>query len=132
MSLNVPSGGTCDSDGCVVLGGSFVLVVSTDPAPDVEISGFNTEVVFPEGLTWNQTTCAEEVQVSLKDEGAEFGICESFVPSIFGGAGHAVLSEFTFPVPALAVDVGSTTPLVSLNFTCTTDGIYDVLLTSSP
>lgn len=132
MSLSVTSGGTCSDDVCTVLGGSFVVAVSTDPAPDVEISGFNTEVVFPEGLAWNQTTCEEEVQVGLQDEGTEFGVCEAVIGVLRGGASHAVLAPISFPLPALDIVAGSVTTLVSLNFDCVENGVFTLVLTASP
>lgn len=140
MSLTVVSGGQCSGDTCTITGdGSFVLAVVADPAPGEEVSGFNTEVLFPEGLQWNQRTdengdpdCAAEVQVSPQEEGTEFGACVSFVSSILGGAGNAVLTQITFPLPALDVVPGSTTTLVELDFTCTGSGIQTVALTANP
>ena len=143
MSLTVVSGGQCSGDTCTITGdASFVLAVMADPAPGEEISGFNTEVLFPEGMQWNQRTddngdpdCAAEVHVSPQEEGTEFGTCQSFVSSILGGAGNAVLTQITFPLPALNVAPGSTTTLVELDFTCTGVGVGGILtmaLTANP
>lgn len=137
MSLTVVSGGQCSGDTCTITGdASFVLAVIANPAPNEEISGFNTEVLFTEGLQWNQrAACEDEVQVSPQEEGTEFGVCESAESSILGGALHAVLTPITFPLPALNVAPGSTTTLVELDFTCTGGGVggaITVALTTSP
>lgn len=134
MSLTLVSGGQCSGDVCTITGdANFVLAVVASPSPSEEVSGFNTEVLFPDGLQWNQrATCEEEVQVSLQDAATEFGVCESFVSSILGGAGLTVLAPITFPLPALNVAPGSTATLVELDFTCIGGGVQTVALAANP
>ncbi|MCH7719053.1 MAG: hypothetical protein IIB21_06245, partial [Chloroflexi bacterium] len=62
MSLGAPS--------TVFMGETFIVTVNADPAPDVDIAGFGSEVLFPEGLKWEQrATCMDEVQVGRADGG---------------------------------------------------------------
>ena len=130
MSLAAP--------GTVVVGEPFTLTINAAPAPDVEIAGFATEVVFPDGLKWLQRPqClgpgpSGEVQVERQDGGSP-GFCQSVVTGLFGGAGHSVLTEISGPplVP-LNVTPGSTTTLVELDFVCNTAGNYKLTLTAVP
>ncbi|MCH7511118.1 MAG: S8 family serine peptidase [Chloroflexi bacterium] len=124
MSLNGPT--------TVSVGKLFTLSVSADPAPDVEIAGFGSEVLFPAGMEWLQRpSCIDEVQVGRQDA-APLAFCQSFTPILTGGAAHAVLSEFAQPAAALDVAPGSTTPLVELDFVCNTPGSYKLTLTAVP
>ncbi len=141
MSLSAP--------GTVYMGETFVLTIMSDPAPDVEIAGLGSEVIWVgpdqenprDGLKWEQRdNCADdpidpldtfELQVERADGGA-IALCSSFSPALTSGAGIAVLSEFALPAAALDVDPGSTTPLVEFDFVCNTAGSYKLTLTAVP
>ena len=123
MSLEAPA--------TVFAGVPFTLCVNADPAPSVEISGFASEVVFPDGLKWLQQACTNELQVGRLDGGA-IAVCNSFSPILTGGAGHTVQSESGLPLPALDVAAGSTTTLVALDFTCNEVGSHKLTLTADP
>ena len=123
MSLNAPA--------TVFLDQTFVVTIMADPAPDIEFAAFSSEVIFPEGVKWQQRPCAEEVVVGRVD-GGPIALCQSFTPILTGGAGTAVLSEFALPATALDVVAGSTTPLVELEFVCNTVGSYKLTLTATP
>ena len=130
MSLTAPA--------TVFEGLPFTLTISTAPAPDVEISGFGSEVLFPDELKWlPRPNCRGpgpdgEVQVERQD-GGSIAFCKSFSPILTGGAGHQVISEFTAPpVAALNVTPGSTTPLLELDFVCNTPGSHKLTLTAAP
>ena len=124
MSLDGPS--------TVSLGETFILSVNADPAPNVEIGAFGSEVLFPEGLKWEQRAgCADELQVERADGGA-IALCNSFIPILTGGAAHAVLSEFNRPAGALDVAPGGTALLLELDFVCNTPGSYKLTLTAVP
>ena len=124
MSLAAPT--------AVYLGDTFTVMVKADPAPDIEISGFASEVLFPEGMEWLQRpSCTDEVRVERQDGGPP-AFCLSFTTK-FQGAGHAVLSEFAAPpVAALDVTPGSTTTLIEMDVICNKVGIHNVTLTAIP
>ena len=112
----------------------FILTVNANLAPNVAIAGFASEVVvFPAGLTWNQrTNCEAEVQVGLAS-GEPLALCQSFETPLLFGAGHAVISADGFPLSPLAVDPGSTTTLVELDFVCSsTNEAFTLTLTALP
>ena len=125
MSLEAPS--------VVGLGATFPLRVVTDPAPDVALSGFASEIVLPDGLTWQQRpNCEDEVQVGRVDL-QPLAMCMALVSDILGGASHSVVSEIG-PLPLAALDVppGGAATLVEIDVTCNTAGVYDVVLTALP
>lgn len=124
MSLDAPT--------TVSTGETFTVVVMADHAPDVEITAFATEVLFP-GLEWLQRdSCEDEVQVERRDGGA-LAACISFIDEVLGGAATAVLAEFAQPpVEPLALAPGSTAPLVELDFRCTVAGSYTLTLVATP
>ena len=125
MSLAAPA--------TVFVGLPFTLTISTTPAPEVEISGFGSEVLFPKGLKWQQrASCDDEVQVDREDE-QPLSVCLAVVTTPFGGVGHSVLSEVAVPpLAALNVTPGSTTTLVELDFVCNAPGSYKLTLTAVP
>ena len=125
MSLEAPA--------AVFAGVPFTLCVNADPAPDVEISGFASEVLFPEGLKWQQrASCADEVLPRSQVSGP-LALCLSGLSNLLGGAQHVVISEVGVPpVAALNVTLGSTTTLVELDFVCNTPGSYKLTLTALP
>ncbi len=116
----------------VSTGETFTVVVMADPAPDVEIAAFASEVLFP-GLEWLQRdSCEDEVQVERRD-GEPLAACVVIVTSAFGGASTTVLAEFAQPpVEPLVLAPGSTAPLVELDFRCTAAGSYTLTLTAAP
>ncbi len=116
----------------VSTGETFTVVVMADPAPDVEIAAFASEVLFP-GLEWLQRdSCEDEVQVERRD-GEPLVACVVIVTSAFGGASTTVLTEFAQPpIEPLTLVPGSTAPLVELDFRCTTAGSYTLTLTAVP
>ena len=122
MSLEAPA--------TVSTGVPFTLCVNADLAPSVDISGFLSEVIFPDGLKWLQRDCANELQVERLD-GGEIATCDSFV-SVIGGAAHGVVSEFGPPTEALDIAAGGTTTLVALDFTCNEVGSHKLTLTAFP
>ncbi len=129
-------GMSLDAPATVFEGLPFTLTVSTAPAPDVEIQGFGTEVVFPAELEWlPRPNCLGpgpdgEVQVERQD-GGPIALCQSFLSLLLGGVTHAVISEFTAPpVAALNVTPGSTPPLLELDYVCNTPGTYKLTLTA--
>ncbi len=131
-------GMSLDAPATVFEGLPFTVTISSAPAPDVEIYGFGSEVVFPDGLKWlPRPNCRGpgpdgEVQVERQD-GGSIAFCKSFSPILTGGAGHQVISEFTAPpVAALNVTPGSTTPLLELDFVCNTPGSHKLTLTAAP
>ena len=125
MSLNGPA--------TVSVGKLFTLSVSADPAPDVEIGAFASEVLFPTSMEWlPRLSCTDEVQVGRQD-GSSLATCLSFVSTGAGGAAHAVLSEVAVPpIQALDVTPGGITVLVELDFRCNVTGTYKLTLTASP
>lgn len=116
----------------VSTGETFTVVVMADPAPDVEIAAFATEVLFP-GLEWLQRdSCEDEVQVERRDGGA-LAACIAFTNEFPGGASITVLTEFAQPpIEPLTLVPGSTAPLTELDFRCTTAGSYTLTLTAVP
>ena len=138
MSLGAPA--------IVYMGETFVVTVTADPAPDVDIAGFGSEVLWVgpdaenplEGLKWqprvpgdSEASCLAEIQVG-RAGGGSIALCNSFSPILTGGAAHAVLSEFAQPAAALDVAQGSTTLLLELDFVCNTAGSYELTLTAVP
>ena len=122
MSLEAPA--------AVSAGVPFTLCVNADPAPSVEISGFFSEVVFPDGLKWLPRACVDELQVGRLDGGA-IALCNS-INSVRGGAAHFVVSESGSRPSALDVAAGSTTTLLALDFTCNEVGSHKLTLTAHP
>ena len=146
MSLGAP--------GTVFMGVTFQVTVTADPAPDDDIAGFGSEVIWfesddsgvispeavltPEGLKWQQrvpgeseASCLAEIQVGRADGGA-LAFCNSTSPILTGGASHALLSQFQMGAAALDVAPGSTTLLLELDFVCNTPGSYKLILTAVP
>ena len=123
MSLEAPA--------TVSVGATFTLCVNADPAPDVEIAGFSSEVVFPDGLKWLQRACFDALQVGRLDGGA-ISTCDSFSPVLTGGAAHIVASDFSPPNPVLNIGAGSTTTLLALDFSCNEVGSHKLTLTAVP
>ena len=140
MSLGAPSIG--------YMGETFIVTVTADPAPDIEIAGFGSEIIWfesddsgviipdaeltPDGLKWQQRDgCLDELQVERADGGA-IESCVSVTSILTGGAAHAVLSEFALPAAALDVDLGSASLLLELDFVCNTAGSYTLVLTAVP
>jgi hypothetical protein len=120
MSLSVPDP--------VILDETFSLTINADPAPDVEISGFAAEVLFPAELVYSGSgDCQEEVPFDVG------GLCLSLETSS-GGRGISVLSSLASPpLPALDVAPGASgVALVAFDFTCTAAGDYKVTLTANP
>lgn len=116
----------------VDLGIPFTISVSTDPAPNVDIGGFNSEVLFPAAMEWLQRDdCEDEVLVETDGNAPE--ICLQYLSVELAGAAHAVLSEVVAP-PAAALDVtpGSTTTLVEIDFVCRAAGSHTLVLTAVP
>ncbi len=124
MSLGAP--------GIVYMGVTFQVTVTADPAPDVDVAGFGSEVLYPDGLkSLPREFCEDELQVERVDGGA-IALCNSFVPILTGGVAHAVLSQFQQDAAALDVAPGSTTLLLELDFVCNTAGSYTLTLTAVP
>ena len=124
MSLDAPA--------TVFMGVTFLVTVNADPAPGEEIISFGSEVLFPEGLKWQQrASCADEV-LPRPAAGGSLALCEAGLSTLLGGARHAVISAIAAP-PIAPLDVvpGSTTTLVELDFVCNTPGSYKLTLTSS-
>lgn len=135
MSLAVP-GGDCTDGKCTVdMTQPFVVTISTNPAPDVELAGFATEVVFDtESLNWiRRGSCRDEVQV-VRQDGNSIATCLAIVSTLLLGASHNVVSEIGIPpLAALAVAPGSTTTvLVEMDFSCKTAGTFDLTLAAVP
>ena len=83
MSLGAP--------GTVFMGVTFLVTVNADPAPDVEIISFGSEVLFPEGLKWQpRATCGDEV-VPRPPSGT-LALCGAGLSILLGGARHTVIS----------------------------------------
>ena len=124
--------------GTVARGVPFSICVNADPAPNIEISGSSSEVLFPAGLKWlPRPNCRGpgpngEVQVERQD-GGPIAICLSGFTTLLGGAGHTALTEAAIPpLEPLNVTPGSTTMLVELDFVCNTEGSYKLTLTAVP
>ena len=84
MSLAAPA--------TVFEGVPFTLTINTALAPDVEISGFTSEVLFPEELKYTRRpSCSNELQ-AVRADGGTIALCDSFTPILTGGAAHLVLS----------------------------------------
>lgn len=117
----------------VSTGETFTVVVMADPAPDVEVSAFASEVLFP-GLEWLQRdSCEDEVQVERRDGGPLVACITLITSELLGGAATTVLAEFAQPpIEPLALAPGSTAPLVELDFRCTVAGSYTLTLTAAP
>ena len=142
MSLGAP--------GAVLMGETFIVTVTAAPAPDVDIAGFGSEVLWigsnaenpREGLKWEPREFCDdfdedgrglgELQVQRVD-GRAIAFCNVFTPVLTDGAAVAVLSEFGDPpIAEIAVDPGSTTLLLELDFVCNTLGSYTLILTAVP
>ena len=125
MSLFAPS--------AVSVGETFIVTICTDPSPDVELSGFVSEVVFPDELNWlPRATCEDEVQVQRQD-GGPFALCQSFLSTLLQGATHSVVTEIAVPpLEPLNVIPGSAVALVELDFNCKAAGTFDITLTAFP
>ena len=135
MSLAVLDGDCTDGE-CTVdmTQPSFRVTISTAPAPDFELAGFATEVVFDsDGLNWLQrASCTDEVQVERQD-GGSLAICIADFSTLLSGASHSVIAEAALPpLAALTVAPGSTTVLVELDFSCKTAGTFDLTLAAVP
>ena len=124
---------TLDAPGTVFMGVTFLVTVNADPAPDVEIISFGSEVLFPDGLKWQpRATCADEVMPQT-EAGGPPALCQAGLSTLLGGARHAVISAIGIP-PIAPFDVvpGSTTTLLELDFVCNTLGSYTLTLTATP
>ena len=112
----------------VDVGIPFTISVTADPAPNVAIGGFNTEVLFPRAIEWRQRAgCEDEVQVGTDGSAPE--ICIQYLSQLLEGAAHTVLSEVaTPPLAALDVTPGSTTTLVEIDFVCRIAGSHTLVL----
>ena len=109
----------------------FVVCVVSDPSPSVDIASIGSEVLFPAGLKYTRSSCADELQVARQD-GGTIAFCDSS-DSPLGGASHSVLSEVVLPpLAALTVSPSSTTTLLELDFVCNTGGNHTVTLTAKP
>ncbi len=130
-------GMTLAAPASVAVGETFTVSINADPAPDVEILGFGTEVLFPDGLTWLPRPNCEgpgpegEVQVSRQD-GEPLVYCKSRSSVLNHGVVYGGISAFVAPFPALNVAPGSTTTLVELELRCEAPGVYDLVLTANP
>ena len=116
----------------VDVGIPFTISVTADPAPNVAIGGFNTEVLFPGAIEWRQRAgCEDEVQVGTDGSAPE--ICIQYLSQLLEGAAHTVLSEVDVP-PLAALDVtpGSTTTLVEIDFVCRIAGSHTLVLAAVP
>ena len=125
MSLGAP--------GTVFMDVTFQVTVNADPSPDFEIASFGSEVLFPDGLKWQQReTCSDEV-VPRPQSGLPLALCEAGLSTLLGGARHAVITNIGVP-PLVPFDVApnSTTTLVELDFVCNTPGSYTLTLTATP
>ena len=116
MSLGAPA--------TVFEGLPFTLTISTAPAPDDEISGFASEVLFPDELKWlPRPNCRGpgpdgEAQVERQD-GNPISLCQSVLSALLGGATHQVLTQLggsTPSLPALNVTPGSSHYAVRVGF----------------
>ena len=124
MSLGAP--------GTVFMGETFLVTVNADPAPDVEIVSFGSEVLFPEGLKWQQRESCQDEVLPRPDSGS-LALCEAGLSTLLGGARHAVITAIAAPpIPAFNVAPGSTFTLVELDFVCNTPGSYKLTLVASP
>lgn len=117
----------------VDIGIPFTISVNADPAPNVAIGGFNTEVLFTGAMEWLQrASCEDEVQV--KTDGNAPQICIQYLSQLLEGAAHTVLSGVSegaeSPLAALDVTPGSTTTLVEIDFVCRTAGSHTLVLTA--
>ena len=115
----------------VDVGIPFTISVNADPAPNVDIGGFNTEVLFPRAVEWLQrASCEDEVQVVTDGNAPQF--CIQYLSQLLQGAAHTVLSEVSevaeSPLAALDVTPGSTTTLVEIDFVCRTAGSHTLVL----
>lgn len=116
----------------VDVGIPFTISVNADPAPNVAIGGFNTEVLFPGALEWLQRAgCEDEVLVGTDGSAPE--ICIQYLSTELAGAAHTVLSGVSegteSPLATLDVTPGSTTILVEIDFVCRTAGSHTLVLT---
>lgn len=109
----------------------FVVCVVADPSPAVLLSSIGSEVLFPSGLKYTRSTCADELQIARQDS-QPIALCTS-LDTLLGGAGHAVLSQIAIPpLAALTVSPSSTTTLLELDFVCNTGGSHTLTLTAVP
>ena len=117
------------SEPCGIAPGSpFTVGVVANPAPQVPISGFDTEVYFG-GLEWNaRAACEDELQVGREDA-QPANVCVADVGPD-GEARHVAISEIAAPpLAALAVATGDT--LLELDSECpTTGGDFTLALTA--
>ncbi len=126
----------------VAVGETFTVSINADPAPDVEIGAFASELLFPGELTWVPRPNCEgpgpeaAVQVSRQD-GEPVALCIIFQTPVLSpaqdGIAYAVGSgSGGLPLPALDVAPGSTTTLVESDLRCDAPGAYDLVLTATP
>ena len=128
MSLAAPAS--------VAVGETFTVSVNADPAPDEEITGFNSAVLLPDGLTWLPRPNCEgpgpdsEVQVQRQD-GEPLALCFSYLTTDLQAVAHSVSSNIGLGTP-LTVTPGATTTLIELDVQCAAPGTYDVVLLAVP
>lgn len=117
----------------VLVGETFTITVSADPAPDVEIAGFASEVVFPDGVSWlPRARCEDELQVERLDGGPILQ-CFAFRSAVLKGAAHAILAGFGgLPLPQLNAAPGETAPLLEIDLRCDSPGRHELVLTAVP
>ena len=125
-------GMSLDAPATVFVGETFKVTVLADPAPNVGFAGFQSEVLFPEELTWEQSEACED-EVVPRPAGGSLQVCLAGLSTLLAGAQHTVISEVAVP-PLAALDVvpNNTTPLVELDFVCNTLGSYKLTLTAVP
>ena len=120
----------------VAVGETFTVSINADPAPDEEITGFNSAVLLPDGLTWLPRPNCEgpgpdsEVQVQRQD-GEPLALCFSYLTADLQAVAHSVLSENILATP-LTVTPGAATTLIELDMQCAAPGAYDVVLLAVP
>ena len=125
MSLNAPAS--------VSTGETFTVIIMADPAPDIEVAGFGTEVFFDAGMEWLQRPNCEDEALVRQADGEPLVICFSFVSALSGGTVHGVLGEVASrPLTPLDLTPGSTAPLIELDFRCLTAGSHTLTLTALP
>ncbi|MCH7811618.1 MAG: hypothetical protein IH958_03210, partial [Chloroflexi bacterium] len=117
----------------VVVGETFTITVSANPAPDVEIMGFASEVVFPDGVSWlPRARCEVELQVARLDGGPILQ-CFAFRSALLEGAAHAIIAgSGGLPLPPLDVAPGETSPLLEIDLRCDSPGQHELVLTAVP
>ena len=113
----------------VEVGQTFVLCLTSSPAPGVLIAGFQADLRFPEGptaLKYRQTSCNDEVKV-VRQDGNPLGFCTSNAAA--GGVTITVLSSAgDIPLPPLNVAAGTNVQLVELDFSCNAAGSHTMAL----